>query len=124
MAGAGSKRMGGLGAKPTPPRTAMAGKPAGGPPAVGGGLGAPGPRPPAAPRPAPPMGGAGAPPPMPGGAPPVGGGGMGGSGGFEAGGAVGAPMSEPSKFAKGGIVGGGDAKGRVGRDTGKASKSD
>jgi translation initiation factor IF-2 len=88
MAGAGSKRMGGIGAKPAMPKTAMAGKPPGGPPP---GLG----------------GGAGAPPPMPGGA--GGGGGMGGSGGFAKGGTVGLGAK---KFEKGGEVKG-DAKPRV-----------
>src|SRR5580692_11424549 len=97
MAGAGSKRMGGIGMKPAMPKTAMAGKPPGGPPP---GLGAP-PKPPRPPM-APP-GGAGAPPPMPGG------GGIGGGGGFAKGGTVGLGAK---KFEKGGKVSG-DTKARV-----------
>jgi hypothetical protein len=96
--GPGAGRMGGIGAKPVPPKTPMAGKPPMGPPPIGGG----------APKPPPPPmgGGAGAPPPMPGG-------GMGGSGGFAKGGVA-------RKFEKGGSVGigGSDTKARVGRGKG------
>lgn len=115
MAGPGGKKMGGGGMKPPAPRTAMAGKPVGGPSIGGGGLGAPpAPRPAAPPKPpmAPPS--AGMAPPMPGGSG-GGPGGIGGSGGFEDGGAV-------PKYQRGGSVGG-DAKSRTGRDTGSASKS-
>lgn len=120
MAGPGAKRMGGGGAKPPAPKTAMAGKPVGGPSIGGGGLGAP-PAPHPAPPPKPPMAPpVGAAPPMPGGGG-AGGGGMGGSGGFEAGGPI-PPSAPEARFERGGSVGG-DTKGRVGRDTGTAGKS-
>lgn len=167
--GPGAMKMGGAGIKPTPPRTAMAGRPAGGPPGglpggLGGGLGG---GPPPGPRPL----------PMPGGqavarSPAAG---MGGASGFkkggeaekkreeheklahggtvgnatqhafERGGSVGregvgehhegkgqnpgngrmekAPFGPRKGYAKGGMVGGGDAKGRVGRDRGGAGKA-
>ena len=113
MIGAGARKMGGAGIKPSGPPTPMAGKPpmSAGPP-MGGGK---------APLPKPPMGGgAGMAPPMPGGSsplpPPGAGSGIGGGAGFAAGGSVaGSPVDkiEPSTSAvatsegykRGGIVG-------------------
>lgn len=116
MTGPGAGVMGGPGAKPSRPPTAMAG------------------RAPAAPT-------AGALGPVPGGQPRMGGGGggIGGASGFKKGGhaekheegkrekfarggGVENKGSEREAFAKGGFVGG-DAKGRIGRDTGHAGKS-
>lgn len=119
MIGAGAKKMGGAGIKPSGPPTPMAGKPpmskppmGGGPPPMGGGK---------APLPKPPMGGgAGMAPPMPGGSspipPPGAGSGIGGGAGFAQGGSVaGSPIDkiEPSTSAvatsegykRGGVVG-------------------
>ena len=124
MMGAGSKRMGGGGAKPGMIKTPMAGKPPGGPP-MGGGIGAGPPgggalgAPPPHPMPKPPMGGgAGMAPPMPGGSapPPPGiGSGIGGGAGFAQGGVAGGAISEPPPatpaYRKGGSVGG-DTKSR------------
>ena len=120
MIGAGARKMGGAGIKPSGPPTPMAGKPpmSAGPP-MGGGK---------APLPKPPMGGgAGMAPPMPGGSsplpPPGAGSGIGGGAGFAQGGSVaGSPADkiEPSTSAvatsegykRGGVVGGGHTKPR------------
>jgi hypothetical protein len=137
MMGPGSKAMGGAGIKPSPSPTPMAGRPPMGAPGgmPGGGLGAGPPRPP--------MG-----MPSPGGqrVAPSPAGGMGGAAGFKHGGeaekkrdrheklARGGEVGEPKErmdedrgerkaFNKGGAVGGGDVKGRVGRDRGGAGKA-
>lgn len=133
MMGPGSKKMGGGGAKPVPPKTSMSsvGGPGKGSPI--GGLGSPS----GAPKMGAPVG---APPPMPGGSGGGGGGGgMGGSGGFAKGGSIGEKGAH--RFEKGGSVGGesrfgpigkpvggsksgADSKARTGRDTGHASRGD